>query len=79
MRIELILLPITDIDAAKSFYADQLGFHVDYDITRDDAPRVVQLTPPGSSLLHHARRGLRQRRLYRHAARGNQGHPSRRR
>ena len=33
MRIELILLPITNIDAAKAFYADQLGFHIDYDVT----------------------------------------------
>ncbi len=48
-KLEAIPLPVTDIDRAKSFYADQLGFHVDVDHSAGDSFRVVQLTPPGSA------------------------------
>jgi catechol 2,3-dioxygenase-like lactoylglutathione lyase family enzyme len=46
-KIELLVVPVADIDRAKAFYADQLGFHVDLDVARDDF-RIVQLTPAGS-------------------------------
>jgi len=41
-------VPVADIDRAKSFYADQLGFHVDHDSSFGADARIVQLTPPGS-------------------------------
>lgn len=47
--IELIPVPVTDVDRAKRFYAEQLGFTVDVDHSAGDAFRVVQLTPPGSA------------------------------
>ena len=46
--IEVVLIPVTDVDRAKAFYADQLGFNVDVDHKASDAFRIVQLTPPGS-------------------------------
>jgi len=49
MKIELIPIPVTDVDRAKSFYVDQVGFHDDYDLRVNDAMRFVQLTPPGSA------------------------------
>ena len=47
--IEVVLIPVTDVDRAKAFYAEQLGFNVDVDHKASDAFRVVQLTPPGSN------------------------------
>ncbi|HSP20314.1 MAG TPA: VOC family protein, partial [Myxococcaceae bacterium] len=47
-RLELVVVPVTDVDRAKAFYADQVGFHVDVDATPAPGMRVVQLTPPGS-------------------------------
>jgi catechol 2,3-dioxygenase-like lactoylglutathione lyase family enzyme len=49
MRLELVPLPTTDVDRAKAFYADQVGFHVDHDVEPGNGMRVVQLTPPGSA------------------------------
>jgi predicted enzyme related to lactoylglutathione lyase len=49
MKLELVPIPVTDVDRAKAFYAEQLGFVVDVDVRPADAVRVVQLTPPGSS------------------------------
>lgn len=49
MKLELILLPVSDIDRAKAFYADQVGFTVDHDHAPNEHFRVVQLTPPGSA------------------------------
>jgi catechol 2,3-dioxygenase-like lactoylglutathione lyase family enzyme len=46
--LEVVVVPVVDVDRAKAFYADQLGFHVDHDIVINDAVRIVQLTPPGS-------------------------------
>jgi catechol 2,3-dioxygenase-like lactoylglutathione lyase family enzyme len=46
--LEVVVVPVADIDRAKSFYADRLGFNVDHDTVIDDNTRVVQLTPPGS-------------------------------
>jgi catechol 2,3-dioxygenase-like lactoylglutathione lyase family enzyme len=48
-KLEAIPLPVTDVDRAKAFYADQLGFNVDVDHRAGDSFRVVQLTPPGSA------------------------------
>jgi len=49
MRLELVPIPVTDVDRAKAFYTDQLGFTADVDETISDQFRVVQVTPPGSS------------------------------
>ncbi|HTE66605.1 MAG TPA: VOC family protein [Candidatus Binatia bacterium] len=47
--LELIVVPVSDIDRAKAFYADRMGFNVDVDFSPNDDFRVVQLTPPGSA------------------------------
>jgi len=46
--LEVIVVPVADVDRAKAFYADQLGFDVDHDTKVSEGNRVVQLTPPGS-------------------------------
>ncbi|HEX2771127.1 MAG TPA: VOC family protein [Micromonosporaceae bacterium] len=46
--LEVVVVPVSDVDRAKSFYSDQLGFVVDHDTTISDEIRIVQLTPPGS-------------------------------
>jgi catechol 2,3-dioxygenase-like lactoylglutathione lyase family enzyme len=48
-KIELIFVPVTDVDRAKAFYVDQVGFHADHDQRVGDELRFVQLTPPGSA------------------------------
>lgn len=48
-KLELVNVPVSDVDRAKSFYADQVGFHVDNDAVVSDEIRFVQLTPPGSA------------------------------
>jgi catechol 2,3-dioxygenase-like lactoylglutathione lyase family enzyme len=47
-KIELIILPVTDVDRARDFYANKIGFHIDHDHVVSDEIRFVQLTPPGS-------------------------------
>ncbi|XVV04542.1 glyoxalase superfamily protein [Actinosynnema sp. CA-248983] len=47
-KLEVVIVPVTDVDRAKEFYADKLGFTVDTDHSAGDAFRVVQVTPPGS-------------------------------
>ncbi|HET6391416.1 MAG TPA: VOC family protein [Blastococcus sp.] len=49
MKLELVPIPVADVDRAKAFYADRLGFTLDVDVTPVDGVRVVQLTPPGSA------------------------------
>ncbi len=49
MRLELIQVPVSDIDRAKSFYVDKVGFADDHDHQVTDELRFVQLTPPGSA------------------------------
>src|SRR5579871_5414531 len=49
MKLELVPIPVTDIDSAKAFYAEKLGFHLDHDVRPGGDVRVVQLTPPGSA------------------------------
>ena len=46
--LEVVVVPVSDVDRAKAFYADQVGFTVDHDTRIDEDTRVVQLTPPGS-------------------------------
>jgi catechol 2,3-dioxygenase-like lactoylglutathione lyase family enzyme len=48
LRLALVPLPVSDVDQAKAFYAEQLGFRVDHDLQPTTTVRVVQLTPPGS-------------------------------
>jgi catechol 2,3-dioxygenase-like lactoylglutathione lyase family enzyme len=48
MKLELLPIPVGDVDRAKSFYADKVGFVVDLDHAPNDDLRIVQLTPPGS-------------------------------
>jgi catechol 2,3-dioxygenase-like lactoylglutathione lyase family enzyme len=48
-KIELVAIPVTDVDRAKAFYVDQVGFHADHDHQVNEALRFVQLTPPGSA------------------------------
>jgi len=49
-KLELAMIPVSDVDRAKAFYADKLGFNVDVDHRNDDGTfRIVQATPPGSA------------------------------
>ena len=48
MRLELVPLPVSDVDRSIAFYADKLGFDMDLDVRPSDGVRVVQLTPDGS-------------------------------
>jgi catechol 2,3-dioxygenase-like lactoylglutathione lyase family enzyme len=48
-KLELVSVPVSDVDRAKAFYADQAGFNADHDHTVSDEVRFVQLTPPGSA------------------------------
>jgi len=49
LLLELVPVPVTDVDRAKAFYQDRLGFRLDVDVTPADGVRIVQLTPPGSA------------------------------
>ena len=48
-RLELVAVPVSDVDRAKAFYVERAGFHADHDHTVSDEVRFVQLTPPGSA------------------------------
>ena len=48
-KLELVVLPVSDVDRAKAFYVDQVGFGLDVDHRAGEDFRVVQLTPPGSA------------------------------
>jgi catechol 2,3-dioxygenase-like lactoylglutathione lyase family enzyme len=48
-KLEVVVVPVTDVDRAKSFYVDRLGFHLDADTQPTPAMRVVHMTPPGSA------------------------------
>ena len=48
-RLELVQVPVSDVDRAKSFYVDKVGFNADHDHRVSDEIRFVQLTPPGSA------------------------------
>ena len=47
-KLELVAVPVTDVDRAKAFYTDKIGFNADHDHRVTDTLRFVQLTPPGS-------------------------------
>jgi predicted enzyme related to lactoylglutathione lyase len=49
IKLELVTLPVSDVDRAKAFYVDQIGFNADHDHRVSDEMRFVQLTPPGSA------------------------------
>jgi catechol 2,3-dioxygenase-like lactoylglutathione lyase family enzyme len=57
-KLELVVIPVADVDRAKAFYIDQAGFRLDVDHSAGEDFRVVQLTPPGSAcsitLMHNA-------------------------
>src|ERR1700730_6386209 len=48
-KLELVAVPVSDVDRAKAFYADKVGFHADHDQQVNENLRFVQLTPPGSA------------------------------
>jgi predicted enzyme related to lactoylglutathione lyase len=49
LKLELVNIPVSDVDRAKAFYTEKAGFDADYDHRLDDETRFVQLTPPGSA------------------------------
>ena len=49
MKLELVPVPVSDIDRAKAFYVEKIGFHADHDVQPGNGMRVLQLTPPGSA------------------------------
>ena len=49
MKLELIMVPVSDVDRAKTFYTEKIGFHADFDQQVNEKLRFVQLTPPGSA------------------------------
>jgi catechol 2,3-dioxygenase-like lactoylglutathione lyase family enzyme len=49
LKLELVLIPVSDVDRAKTFYVDKVGFNLDVDHRASDKFRVVQMTPPGSA------------------------------
>jgi predicted enzyme related to lactoylglutathione lyase len=49
MKLELVPVPVADVDRAKAFYIEQVGFRLDHDVQTSATMRVVQLTPPGSA------------------------------
>jgi catechol 2,3-dioxygenase-like lactoylglutathione lyase family enzyme len=57
-KLELVVVPVSDVDRGKSFYAEKLGFTVDVDHRAGDEFRVVQLTPPGSACSISIGRGI---------------------
>jgi predicted enzyme related to lactoylglutathione lyase len=57
-KLELVAVPVSDVDRAISFYVDQVGFVLDHDHTVGDDIRFVQLTPPGSACSIAIGRGL---------------------
>src|SRR5579864_4413849 len=59
-KLELVIVPVSDVDRAKSFYVDQVGFHADYDASPTDEIRFVQLTPNGSACSIAFGKGLTQ-------------------
>ena len=59
-RLELMQVPVTDVDRAKAFYTEKVGFNADHDHTVNEQIRFVQLTPPGSACSIAIGKGLSQ-------------------
>ena len=57
-KLELVAVPVSDVDRAKAFYTEKAGFNADHDYTVSDEIRFVQLTPPGSACSIAVGRGL---------------------
>jgi catechol 2,3-dioxygenase-like lactoylglutathione lyase family enzyme len=57
-RLELVIVPVSDVNRAKAFYTEKLGFNTDHDHTVSDKIRFVQLTPPGSGCSIAVGKGL---------------------
>ena len=49
LKLEVVPIPVADVDAAKAFYTEQVGFNLDHDVRPSEGMRVVQMTPPGSA------------------------------
>lgn len=49
LKLEVIAIPVSNVDAAKAFYTEQVGFALDHDVSPSEGMRVVQMTPPGSA------------------------------
>ena len=49
LKLEVVPVPVSDVDAAKAFYTEQVGFNLDHDARPNESMRVVQMTPPGSA------------------------------
>jgi catechol 2,3-dioxygenase-like lactoylglutathione lyase family enzyme len=49
LKLEVVPMPVADVDAAKAFYTEKVGFNLDHDIEPGNGMRVVQMTPPGSA------------------------------
>jgi len=49
MKLEVVPIPVSDVDAAKAFYTEKVGFNLDHDVRPNEGMRVVQMTPPGSA------------------------------
>lgn len=49
MKLEVVPIPVSDVDRAIAFYVEQAGFHLDHDVQSSETMRVAQLTPPGSA------------------------------
>ena len=60
MKLELVSVPVSDVDRAKEFYVEKAGFNADHDHTVSDEIRFVQLTPPGSAASIAIGKGLSQ-------------------
>ena len=58
MKLELIAVPVSDVDRAKAFYTEKIGFNADHDHTVSEEIRFVQLTPPGSACSIAVGRGI---------------------
>ncbi len=56
--LEVVCVPVTDVDRAKDFYADRVGFNLDFDSPISEEVRVVQLTPPGSGCSIQVGKGI---------------------
>lgn len=49
MKLEVVPIPVTDVDVSLAFYTEKVGFHLDHDVSPNERMRIVQMTPPGSA------------------------------
>jgi catechol 2,3-dioxygenase-like lactoylglutathione lyase family enzyme len=49
LKLEVVPIPVSDVDAAKAYYTQQVGFNLDHDVRPTEGMRIVQMTPPGSA------------------------------